>query len=181
MKKLSLACAAAVTLATGCTTSPSRADDHWNSESIAPRVTRVFLGYEPDEDGSYRDYQWKNKQHINLTAKRHFLNWNPDNPNHADDPSLRAPRPNHSLLPRPWNYIHLEGMAFAAIAYGAGGPFFPIPVDSLIGTLERGGNDEFVAGLETTFRPIGVLTLSTLNRSVGEGGPLQAMWRCDRE
>src|SRR6185436_4405044 len=112
--------------------------------------------YDWEKDGSYRDFQWQKKQDINLTVRRHFFNHNPENPFQAPAPEIYEPRPNHSLLPRPWNYIHVEGLATGAIIYGASGGFVPIPIDSLIGTFEEGGDDEFMQGVGTTFRPVGV-------------------------
>ena len=78
---------------------PSKAHEHWNNESIAPRIARVMLGYDPDLHESYRDYQWENKLHIAKTLQRHFINWNPDNPFQPDDPDYYAPRPVHSPQP----------------------------------------------------------------------------------
>lgn len=158
-----LSAAACALLFSSCVSSPSKANDHWNNESIAPRVARVMLGYDPDVNGSYRDYQWENKLHISKTLQRHLLNWNPDNPFQKDDPDYYAPRPNHSPLPNPLTYFHIESAAIGAILYAAGGAFMPIPIDSIIGTLEPGGEEEFVAGLSTTFRPLRVLTVSFLD------------------
>jgi len=152
-----LSAAAAALLFSSCVSSPSKINDHWSNESIAPRVARVMLGYDADKYESYRDYQWENKLHIAKTAQRHLLNWNPDNPFQADDPDYYAPRPNHSPLPNPLNYFHLESVVFGAIIG------VPVPVDSLIGTLEPGGGEEFVAGLSTTFRPVRQLTVSFMD------------------
>jgi|GEM_PF-1060335 len=163
-----ISAAAAALLFSSCISHPSRANDHWNSASLAPRVARVMLGYDPDVDGaSYRDYQWQNKLAISKTLQRHFLNWNPDNPYQPDDPDYYAPRPVHSPLPNPLNYFHFESVIIGSILYGATGTFIPIPIDSLIGTLEPGGEEEFVAGLTTTFRPLRVLTVSFMEDGLG--------------
>lgn len=178
MKTPALLTAAATALfLSSCVSSPSKINDHWSNQSIAPRVARVMLGYDPDMYESYRDYQWENKLHIAKTAQRHLLNWNPDNPFQADDPDYYAPRPNHSPLPNPLNYFHLESAVIGAIMYSAGGAFIPIPIDSIIGTLEPGGEEEFVAGLTTTFRPLRQLTVSFLDDALSlppAGGESQA-------
>lgn len=152
-----------------CVSSPSLANDHWSSESLAPRVARVMLGYDPDEHSSYRDYQWENKLHIAKTIQRHFMNWNPDNPFQPEDPDYYAPRPNHSPLPNPLSYFHLEGLAMGAVMYATGGTFIALPLDSIIGTLEPGGAEEFVAGLSTTFKPLRVITVSFLDDALDLG------------
>jgi hypothetical protein len=162
-----LLAASGALLFSSCVASPSQANDHWDSDSIAPRISRVMLGYDPDQYENYREYQWENKLHIAKTLQRHLLNHNPDNPFQPDDPDYYAARPNHSPLPNPLNYFHLEALAFGAIMYASGGVFYPIPVDSIIGTLEPGGEDEFVAGLNTTFRPLRVITVSFLDDALG--------------
>jgi len=168
MKITALLCAAASAfIFSGCASSPGQAQDHWNARSVAPQISRVFLGYETDVNGSYRDYQWENKQHIAKTLQRHLLNWNPDNPFQPDDPSYHAPRPNHSPLPNPLNYFHVEALVLGMVTYGMGGAFLPIPIDSILGTLEPGGPEEFVAGLSTTFKPLRVLTVSFMDDALG--------------
>jgi hypothetical protein len=163
MKISALLCAAATSLLiSSCVTSPSQAHDHWNSASVAPQMSRIFLGYEPDIDGAYVDYQWQNKLHIAKTLQRHFLNHNPDNPFQPDDPDYYAPRPVHSPLPNPLNYFHFESLVIGAVLY-SGGTFIPLPVDSLIATLAPGGPEEFVAGLDLTFKPMRVITVSFLD------------------
>ena len=167
MKYSPLLCAgAAALLLASCVTSPSEANDHWSGRSVAPQMSRVFLGYDPDTDGEYVDYQWQNKLHIAKTLQRHFLNWNPDNPFQPEDEDYYAERPIHSPLPNPLNYFHVESLVFGAIFYGAGA-FVPIPVDSIIATLAPGGGEEFVAGLSLTFRPLRVLTVSFMDDALG--------------
>lgn len=161
MKIPALLCAAAAALVfSSCVSSPSKAHDHWNAASVAPQMSRVFLGYEPDVDGLYVDYQWQNKLHIAKTLQRHFLNWNPDNPFQPEDPDYYAPRPVHSPFPNPINYFNWESLAWGAVMYGVTGTFIPLPVDSLIATFSDGGAEEFVAGLSLTFKPLRVITIS---------------------
>ncbi|MCB9915682.1 MAG: hypothetical protein H6828_11115 [Planctomycetes bacterium] len=163
MKISSLACAgAAALLVTSCVSSPSAAHEHWSSRSVAPQMSRVLLGYDPDTDGEYLDYQWENKLHIAKTMQRHLLNWNPDNPFQPDDPDYYKPRPLHSPLPNPVNYFHVESMVIGACLFGAGA-FVPVPVDSVIATLSPGGKEEFVEGLSVTFEPMRVVTASFLD------------------
>ncbi len=143
MKRSLLVLAAlAPVLAAGCASKPQQIEDHWNARSIAPRTARVMTGYTSDEHGSYLDYQWKVKQERKLMAQRHFLNWNPENPFQADDPSYNAPRPKNSPLPNLPSYV--------------------LSLDqSLAGTISEGGAGEFVDGFATTARPIGV-TITTV-------------------
>ncbi|MFT7669871.1 MAG: hypothetical protein ACI8X5_002578 [Planctomycetota bacterium] len=122
-----------------------------------------MLGYDADVDGSYREYQWQNKLHIAKTLQRHLLNWNPDNPFQESDPDYYAARPINSPLPNPLNYFHVESVVMGAVILASGGTFIPLPIDSIIGTLEPGGEEEFVAGLSTAFMPLRVLTVSFLD------------------
>lgn len=138
--------------ASGCS-SPSKINDHWSIDSVGPRMVRSFTGYEADDWENYRDYADSKKESINLTVKRHFLNWNPLNPFQPEDESRWEERPLNSLLPRPDYYIHAEGLVLGAVAYAAGGAFFPIPIDSILGTLEPGGGAEFVEGFRRTISP----------------------------
>lgn len=162
------------TLATAlaaCNATPNTsAQDHWNARGVGPSLTRAFLGYEPERDGRYVDYQYANKKAINLTLSRHLLNHNPENPFQYEDKAFYAPRPPHSLLPRPWEYIHFEGLAWGGILAGAtGGVFLPIPVDSVIGTMSEGGNEEFSEGIRQAFetRKAAPKTASFLHEAVG--------------
>ncbi len=119
-------------------------DDHWSHQSVAPRIGRFFLGYDSQRDGTYRDFQHARKQSVELTLRRHFLNHNPDNPNHAEVASRFEPRPNHSVFPNPLRYFHVESILIgAALTPVTGGVLIPIPIDSLLGTLEVGGVAEF--------------------------------------
>jgi hypothetical protein len=152
---------AALSLVAGCA-SQQPVGNHWTSRSVQPSIARAFLSYDVENDGPYREFQWRKKQDINLTLRRHLFNHNPYNPFQQDAPELFEPRPPHSLLPRPWNYIHLEGLVFGAISYASGGIFLPLPIDSIIGTLEEGGDEEFFEGVGEATRPIGVLTESFL-------------------
>jgi hypothetical protein len=164
MKTIALLSAAtSALLFSSCVSSPSKADDHWSNESIAPRVARVMLGYDPDQYDSYRDYAWENKLAISLTLQRHLLCWNPENPYQPADPDYYAPRPLNSPLPNPLTYFGIESVVIGSLIYAGAGVFIPIPIDSMIGTLEPGGEEEFVAGLTTTFRPLRVLTVSFLD------------------
>lgn len=137
----------------GCNANPAtNTHDHWNLRGVAPSVTRAALGYDAEKDGRYIDYQYQNKKSIYLTLKRHLLNENPENPFEAEDEAFYEPRPLHSILPRPWEYINLEGAAWGGIIAAAGsGVFTPIPIDSVIGTLSDGGGDEFSEGIRRTF------------------------------
>jgi hypothetical protein len=178
MKLKLLAPLAGLALATGCQSQAPYVHQHWSERSIGPRLSRAFLSYDPESDGNYRDFQWRKKQSINLTLARHFLNHNPDNPFQPEDNSFYQPRPNHSLLPRAYNYIHVEGLALGAIAYGAGGALIiPLPLDSIIGTFEEGGTEEFVNGIGETVRPLGVVTASFMHDALGLPETKGSGWR----
>jgi hypothetical protein len=135
----------------GCNANPdTNSHDHWNIKGLAPRVQRSVLGYDAERNGRYVDYQYANKKSIYLTMKRHGLNQNPENPFQPEDTAFYEPRPVHSIVPRPWEYINFEGIAFGGILTGMGAPFIPIPVDSIIGTASEGGSEEFEEGIRQT-------------------------------
>ena len=157
MKPSTLAPVLALLSLVGCQSGGQNRNDHWNDSSIGPRTSRVFLGYDAEKDGSYRDFAWERKQDINLTLRRHFLHHNPDNPYHEELPSRFEPRPRNSLLPNPINYIHIEGLVLGLASLGAGGAFVPLPIDSILGTFEeateggQSGRQEFMEGVNETF------------------------------
>jgi hypothetical protein len=159
--------AGTVLVASGCQAKVHKVNDHWESRSIGDRMARAFLSYDSERDGEYIDFQYEKKRHINLTLKRHFFNSNPENPFEVEDKEYYKPRPPHSLVPRPWNYIHLEGFALGAILYGAGGAFFPLPLDSVIGTLSPGGDKEFEQGMKETFERKHVQSASFMHSDIG--------------
>jgi hypothetical protein len=163
-----------------CQSQAKHARDHWTAYSIGPSLSRHFLSYDVESDGNYTDFQWRKKRSIELTLQRHFFNQNPDNPFEAYDASLYGPRPKHSLLPAPQRYIHLEGLAFGAICL-AGGVFIPVPVDSVIGTFEEGGSQEFMDGVGETFRPVGQMNASFLHDALGFPETQGDAWRRDPE
>lgn len=137
----------------GCRTNVNPAMDHWNVASLGPRLQKNFLGYRADLDGNYRDFVVNQKQDVNMTLRRHFLNNNPANPFEAPDPVyMSGGRPPHSLLPNPLNYFHLEAIAIGFATYGIWDVFLPIPIFSIVASLQPGGGDEFVQGLEAPFR-----------------------------
>lgn len=130
-------------------------------------MSRAFLSYNPEKDGMYRDFQWRKKKNIELTLRRHFFNHNPDNPFEPVDASVYAPRYTHSLVPAPHRYIHVEGLALGAATLAGGGAFIPVPVDSVIATMEEGGAEEFMEGVNETTRPIGQIMHSFLHDALG--------------
>lgn len=159
-------------LFSACNANPdTNATDHWNDAYIAPRFQRAALGYDAERDGRYVDYQYANKKSIYLTIKRHLLNQNPENPFQPEDKEFYEPRPLNSILPRPWEYINYEGLAWGAIIAGAtGGIFVPVPIDSIIGTMSDGGADEFAEGIRRTLSndPRGATTAASfLHESIG--------------
>lgn len=158
MKPSLLASVLALSFVVGCQSGGKDMNNHWNNSSTVPRASRFFLGYDAEKDGSYRDFAWERKQDINLTLRRYFLNHNPDNPYQPEWPSQYEPRPVNSLLPNPTYYIHLEGLLLGFITLGAGGPYIPLPIDSILGTFEdatadgeMSGKDEFMVGVNEAF------------------------------
>lgn len=138
-------------LLASCASNPGRHDNHWNIGGLGPRLAYHGLSYRPDLSVTYRDHQWQQKQDINLTLRRHFLNNNPENPFQPEDTSLSEPRAPHSIVPDPIDYFHLESIVIG-LAFSAGtGTFIPLPIGSLLGTLESGGAAEFWEGISQTF------------------------------
>jgi len=132
-----------VALAPSCASWADDIDDHWSMRSLPPRMMRAATGYDASNETSYRDYAWDQKMAIELTALRHFWNHNPMNPNQPEVERFYGPRPANSLAPNPWNYIHVEGFL---VGWAITGVPIPIPVDSIIGTIEPGGVQEFANG-----------------------------------
>lgn len=169
MKTSSIVGLGALALLSSCSSTPgTNRNDHWNMRGIAPSVGNAFLSYDAERDGSYIDHQWRKKKSIDLTVRRHFFNQNPENPFQAEQPEYYEPREPHSILPRPWYYFHAESVVTGAIIYAASGAFIPIPVDSILGTLSPGGDEEFAEGIRRSFRPgEKVRSASFLNASIG--------------
>lgn len=171
MKLLPLLGAAAVALTSACSSQGQYVNKHWSERYVGPSMASHFLGYNPQFDGNYRDFAWRKKEAINLTIQRHLFNHNPDNPFQPVDKDYSRARPNNSLLPHPEYYIHYEGLVIGAATLASGGMFIPLPVDSIIGTFEPGGGDEFAKGFHDTFNPLAVIASSFLYGAVGfEGG-----------
>lgn len=168
--RIHLCLGAAVLFGLGaCESQAAYQHDHWTGYSVGPSMSRALLSYNPEKDGHYIDFQWRKKKDIEMTLRRHFFNHNPDNPFEYYDPSVYAPRPNQSLLPAPWTYIHVEGLVFGAATLALSPVFYPIPVDSIIGSFDdadRGGS-EFVNGFGTAFRPGAQVTLSFIHDALG--------------
>jgi hypothetical protein len=96
--KASLAVSACISallavLAAGCRSSGPHYN-HWQSESIGPRLGYHFLGWEADEDGPYLEKLERDGANVWLTARRHFLNDNPENPLQHSEP-VPPPRIEH--------------------------------------------------------------------------------------
>ena len=155
-----------LSLGTGCISAPGQESSHWNLESVGPRVMYHMTGYREDLSGSFREHQWQQKQDLNLTMRRHFLNNNPENPFQADDPGIVAPRPPHSIAPDPVDYFHLEAVAVGLGFLALSNVFIPIPINSVLGTLEEGGAEEFRAGLRATLS-------GSFGAELGEPAPVE--------
>ena len=65
---------------TGCMTPTSNQSNHWRIESIGPRISYHFFGYDGTKDGSMWDYTKHESASVTKTLKRRMLNYNPDNP-----------------------------------------------------------------------------------------------------
>lgn len=167
MKLLTPIVAASVLGLAGCSSIAAHEHEHWSPYYTQVSMARAFLGYDAELDGPYREFQYKKKKAINLTLRRYFFNENPDNPFEAEDPTWYEPRPNWSITPRAWDYIHVEGLVLGGLAYTPGGVFIPIPVDSIMATFDTGGDQEFMDGIGMTVKPIGVITTSFIYDGVG--------------
>ncbi|QDV06899.1 hypothetical protein Poly30_24160 [Planctomycetes bacterium Poly30] len=168
--RLTIAAVAATcaALLASCQFSGNKINDHWNFDSVSPRATRILTGYDASKESSYKDFAWNRKKANGLTFRRYFMNHNPLNPNQEPVKSYYEPRPVNSILPNPWNYIHFEGLVIGGAIAGG----FPVPVDSIIGTFERGGIDEFKAGIRSAFDNKGVITSADARTFYGEDGEL---------
>jgi len=79
-------CTATLFLALVSSCATKGINEHWKAESTIPRMERFFLGYNAERDGDYLDFAWHRRQANQKTLMRHFLNINPDNPNHTTRP-----------------------------------------------------------------------------------------------
>ena len=167
--RLSIAAVAATCAAAlaSCQFSGNHINDHWNFDSLKPRVLRTLTGYDGSKEISYKDFAWDRKIDNELTALRHFLNYNPLNPNQKELKRLYAPRPLNSILPNPWNYVHFEGLVIGGATSG-----IAVPLDSVIGTIEQRGWSEFKAGIKETFEFDGVISTADARTFYGEDGEL---------
>ncbi|MAB78951.1 MAG: hypothetical protein CMJ89_06290 [Planctomycetes bacterium] len=148
--RLRLLLGSVVLTAVGCQSSSPELDNHWNIESVGPRVFRHLTGYREDLDGDFPSFQYGQKKDINLTLRRHFLNNNPKNPMQADDPGFYASRRNQSLVPDLPNYIHVEGLVMGGTILALSGAFVPIPLESVLASILVGA--EFGAGFTDTWK-----------------------------
>ncbi len=144
--RAALLLALALPLFAACKTGVTSAQgEHWVVDSVPQRFVKRFTGYRPDLDGEFVDFQYRKKKHISLTLRRHLLLNSPDSPFEANDPSLTSRRRAHSLAPDPLYYMHAESVFIGLGLLGITGTFIPIPVDSLIATVD-GNWDEFGRG-----------------------------------
>lgn len=177
MKLLPSLLLAALPSLAACRTDPVQYNNHWRVDSVPTSLTRHFLnGYNPHEDGSYRDFQWRNKEDINVTIFRHVLNRNPTNPMEPEVSWYGRERPPHSLVPYVWDYMHIESIVWGAIMLNPSTAVFaPIPVGSVLGTLEPGGPEEFAEGFRQFFGKKGAVTASFHDDGNGNE-TLRAAW-----
>ncbi len=124
--------------------------NHWNVDSVGPRIFRHLTGYRPDLHGDFPSYQYGKKKDINLTLRRHFLNNNPRNPLQAEDPSQVEARRNASILPDVPNYFHVESLALGGTLLAWSGAFVPIPLESILASIMV--PTEFGGGVSDTFK-----------------------------
>ena len=85
--------AAALSVLAGCT-SAAMESNHWHVDSVGPRISYHFFGYQPSEDGRYWDRLRYDGSSAWLTIRRHFLNDDPTNP-------LLPEAPHHAKRPDP--------------------------------------------------------------------------------
>ena len=164
--RLSIAAVAVLCVSSlgSCQLAGRNINDHWNYGSVFPRIMRTATGFDSSKELSYKDFAWERKKANSLTIRRYFLNHNPLNPNQPKVDSYFEPRPLNSLAPNPWHYLHLEGFVI-----GGG---IPIPVDSIIGTIEEGGWSEFTAGFASLWGKGGTETSADARSFYGQDGEL---------
>ena len=75
-----LAGIALAALASSCVTPTANQSNHWRIESIGPRITYHFMGYDGTRDGTALDFGKSETRSVGKTLQRRLLNWNPDNP-----------------------------------------------------------------------------------------------------
>ena len=80
---VSIAGLAAMSLS-GCMTPTSAQSNHWRIESIGPRISYHFFGYDGTKDGSGWDFIKHEFSSVGKTLRRRLLNSNPDNPLTSD-------------------------------------------------------------------------------------------------
>ena len=119
--------------------------DHWYIDSVPERMFKHFTGYRRDLDGEFIDYQYEKKKSISRTLRRHFLNNSANSPYEPVDPSQTKRRPPHSIAPDPGYYMGAESIIIGCVTLGMSGAFIPIPIDSVMATVD-GGWDEFWRG-----------------------------------
>ena len=91
-------CAVLVSLLAGCQTNPADMNNSWKTSTITERVTyHAFTGYQSLNDGVEAEgwfdvtalgkgvwnHTWSDLKHMTKTFSRHFLAYNPDNPQEA--------------------------------------------------------------------------------------------------
>jgi hypothetical protein len=86
--KLSSASVAGLALAAlllpGCMAPTSAGSNHWRIESVGPRISYHFFGYDGTRDGSGWEFFKHESAAVGKTLERRLLNHNPDNPLTAD-------------------------------------------------------------------------------------------------
>lgn len=75
---------AAVALASlalsSCSAPSSSQSNHWRIDSIGPRISYHFFGYDGTKDGTALEYGRREAGSLSKTLKRRLLGINPDNP-----------------------------------------------------------------------------------------------------
>jgi len=138
----------ALPLIAACKTgTPAREGEHWVVDSVPERMVRHLTGYRADLDGSFVDFQYRKKKHIDNTLRRHFANNSSDSPFEGFDDSQTKRRGAHSIAPDPLYYMHAESLFIGFTTLGIWGTFVPIPIDSLTATIvSPDGWEEFWDG-----------------------------------
>jgi len=64
----------------GCMAPTAAQSNHWRIESIGPRISYHFFGYDGTRDGSAWQFAKHEAGSVGKTLMRRLLNYNPDNP-----------------------------------------------------------------------------------------------------
>ena len=99
---LAIAALAAGSLFSSCRNSAEQMHDHWNFDSVPPRIAKAATGYDPTRHGTPEEFARNEWNSFALTLRRHFLNSNPYNPNQPMPAKYRGEFEVPEIPPNPY-------------------------------------------------------------------------------